>query len=126
MARIPTWRGDSGVPSSFSAAIGSAAAVSRRTRSIPSRKGRLAAIRFWARTIREAAMSSIALVIFLVDCTLRMRRRRMRSWPPAMGQSTFPVSNPSRNVVRPLSSSSPSGRAPVRADRLEHRRVVRP
>ena len=58
-------------------------------------------------------MSSIALVIFLVDCTLRIRRRRMRSWPPAMRQSTFPVSNPSRKVVRPLSSSSPSGMAPV-------------
>ncbi len=80
---------------------------------MPSRKGRFAAIRFWARTIRDAAMSSIALVIFLVDCTLRIRRRRTRSWPPAMRQSTFPVSNPSRNVVMPLSSSSPSGMAPV-------------
>ena len=57
---------------------------------MPTRYGRLAAIRFWARTIREAAMSSMALVIFLVDCTLRIRRRRTRSWPPAIDQSTFP------------------------------------
>src|SRR5919197_357561 len=34
--------------------------------------------------MRLAAMSSMARVIFLVDCTLRMRRRRIRSWPPAM------------------------------------------
>src|SRR6266511_1807472 len=33
--------------------------------------------------MRLAAMSSIARVIFLVDCTLRMRLRRIRSWPPA-------------------------------------------
>ncbi len=103
----------SGVPSSFAATCESAAAVRRRTRSMPSRYGRLAAMRAWARTIREAAMSSIALVIFLVDCTLRIRRRRMRSWPPAMNQSTFPVSNVSRNAVNALSISSPSGRALV-------------
>ena len=79
-----------------------------------------AAMRAWARTIREAAMSSIALVIFLVDCTLRMRRRRMRSWPPAMDQSTFPVSNVSRNADSALSISPSSGRAPRRADVVEH------
>src|SRR6185503_5965006 len=33
--------------------------------------------------MRLAAMSSIALVIFLVDCTDLMRRRRTRSAPPA-------------------------------------------
>ena len=70
-------------------------------------------MRAWARTIRDAAISSMALVIFLVDCTLRIRRRRTRSWPPAMDQSTFPVSKPSRNEVSPRSSSSPSGSVPL-------------
>jgi hypothetical protein len=45
------------------------------TRVISSAYGLEAATRAWARAIREAAMSSIALVIFLVDCTERMRRR---------------------------------------------------
>ena len=36
---------------------------------------RLAVTRCCALTMREAAMSSIARVIFLVDCTDRMRRR---------------------------------------------------
>ena len=80
---------------------------------MPSRKGRLAAMRAWARTIREAAMSSIALVIFLVDCTLRIRRRRMRSWPPAMDQSTFPVSKVSLKADSAFSISSSSGSALV-------------
>src|ERR1700722_1994819 len=35
----------------------------------------------WGRTILEAAMSSMARVIFWVDWTLRMRRRRILSWP---------------------------------------------
>src|SRR5258706_8736538 len=46
--------------------------------------GTAAATRACAFTIRLAAISSIARVIFFVDCTDRMRRRRMRSWPPAM------------------------------------------
>ena len=71
-------------------------------------------------------MSSIALVIFLVDCTLRIRRRRMRSWPPAMGQSTFPVSKPSRNAVRRLVELVPVGQRPWSADGLEHGGVVAP
>src|SRR4029078_13109511 len=33
--------------------------------------------------MRLAAISSMARVIFLVAWTLLMRRRRMRSWPPA-------------------------------------------
>ena len=33
----------------------------------------------WARTMRLAAMSSIARVIFFVDWTLRIRRLRIRS-----------------------------------------------
>ena len=36
-------------------------------------------MRLWARTIWEAAMSSIALVIFFVDWMLLIRRSRMRS-----------------------------------------------
>ena len=38
-----------------------------------------AATRCCALTMRDAAISSIARVIFLVDCTLRMRRRRILS-----------------------------------------------
>src|SRR5438552_12363381 len=34
-------------------------------------------------------MSSIARVIFLVDCTLLMRLRRMRSWPPGIARSAL-------------------------------------
>jgi len=41
--------------------------------------GTAASTRACARTMRLAAMSSMARVIFLVDCTLRMRLRRMRS-----------------------------------------------
>ncbi len=69
----------SGVPSSRPAASGSPVAVSSTTRAMPSWYGLEAAIRPWARTICEAAMSSIALVIFLVDWMLLIRRRRMRS-----------------------------------------------
>jgi hypothetical protein len=36
--------------------------------------------------MRDAAMSSIARVIFFVDCTDRMRRRKTRSWAP-IGQA---------------------------------------
>ena len=43
--------------------------------------------RCWAFMTRVAAMSSIALVIFLVFWTLVMRRRRTRSLPPAMTNS---------------------------------------
>src|SRR5262249_54041902 len=46
--------------------------------------GRAPAMACWALTIRDAAMSSMARVIFFVDSTLRMRRRRTRSCPPAM------------------------------------------
>ena len=53
-------------------------------------------------TICDAAISSIALVIFFVDWTLRMRRRRTRSWPPAIAQSTLPVSKPSWNAFSAL------------------------
>src|SRR6185503_16413360 len=49
---------------------------------ISSAYGRAAFIRACALTMREAAMSSIALVIFLVDWTERIRRRRTRSWAP--------------------------------------------
>src|SRR5918998_4155307 len=41
--------------------------------------GRDASTRAWARAIREVAMSSIALVIFFVDWTERIRRRRSLS-----------------------------------------------
>src|SRR4051794_51459 len=44
--------------------------------------GRAAPIRCCAFTIRDAAMSSIARVIFFVDCTDRMRRRYRRSLAP--------------------------------------------
>ena len=46
--------------------------------------GRAAATRCCALTMRDAAISSIARVIFLVDWTLRMRLRRIRSWPLAI------------------------------------------
>src|SRR5437868_2510071 len=46
--------------------------------------GRAAATRCCAFWMREAAMSSIARVIFLVDSTLRIRRRSARSCPPAI------------------------------------------
>src|SRR2546421_4683273 len=42
-------------------------------------------MRCWARTIREAAISSMARVVFIVDWMLRIRRLRMRSWLPATG-----------------------------------------
>ena len=105
------------------ALLGLAQQLGRRRRVAPGRLhhdaghagpvGAVGVIRFWARTICEAAISSIALVIFFVDWTLRMRRRRTRSWPPAIGQSTFPVSKPSRNDCRLLSSSASSGSLPV-------------
>src|SRR3954447_3083320 len=41
-----------------------------------------AATRCCALTMRDAAMSSIALVIFLVDCTDLIRRRKTRCWAP--------------------------------------------
>ena len=69
-------------------------------------------MRPWARTICDAAISSIALVIFCVDLMLLIRRRRMRSWPPAIGQSTFPVSNVSVNRFSASASTSPSGSLP--------------
>src|SRR5687767_3659429 len=62
-----------------------AAARLRITSVICSLYGRAAATRAWALTMRLAAMSSIAFVIFFVLCTDLMRRRRMRSAPPAMG-----------------------------------------
>jgi hypothetical protein len=34
--------------------------------------------------MRDAAISSMARVIFFVDWTLRMRLRRIRSWPLAI------------------------------------------
>src|SRR5664280_1442777 len=50
-------------------------------------------MRAWEREIWDAAMSSIALVIFLVACTDLIRRRRIRSCPPAMvPPSSFAVS----------------------------------
>ena len=51
---------------------------------MPFAYGTAAWTRACAFTIRLAAISSMARVIFFVDCTDRMRRRRMRSWPPAM------------------------------------------
>ena len=41
--------------------------------------GTAAWTRAWAFTMRLAAMSSMARVIFFVDSTLRIRRRRIRS-----------------------------------------------
>src|SRR6478609_1148647 len=61
-----------------------AAARSWTTSVISSEYGWAAWTRACARTMREAAMSSIARVIFFVDCTVRIRRRRIRSWPPAI------------------------------------------
>src|SRR3954454_1615950 len=55
------------------------------TRVISSAYGAAARARCWARAMREAAMSSIARVIFLVDWTDLMRRRRTRIWA-AIGQ----------------------------------------
>ena len=43
-----------------------------------------ASTRAWALTIREAAISSMAEVIFMVDCTLLIRRRISRSSALAM------------------------------------------
>ena len=40
-------------------------------------------MRCWARTIRDAAISSMARVVFMVDWMLLIRRLRMRSWLPA-------------------------------------------
>src|SRR5438445_13894075 len=39
-------------------------------------------MRCCALTMRDAAMSSIAFVIFFVDCTDLIRRRYSRSWAP--------------------------------------------
>ena len=69
-------------------------------------------------------MSSIALVIFFVDCTLRMRRRRTRSWPPAMGQSTVPVSKESDERLQRLVEGVGVGQGPGRADVVEQLGVV--
>ena len=57
-------------------ATSSIAAVSR------SAYGRASITRCWAFTIRDAAMSSIARVIFIVDWTERIRRRTTRSCAP--------------------------------------------
>ena len=54
---------------------GVAAQRAQRPRQLGSVYGRAAFIRFCALTMRDAAMSSIALVIFLVDWTERIRRR---------------------------------------------------
>src|SRR3954471_11224161 len=51
------------------------------TRVISSAYGLDAATRCWALEIRDAATSSIARVIFLVDCTDWMRRRYSRRLP---------------------------------------------
>jgi hypothetical protein len=51
----------------------------RTTSVMPFAYGTAAWTRACALTIRLAAMSSIARVIFFVDCTVRIRRRRMRS-----------------------------------------------
>src|SRR4051794_7030629 len=63
------------------------AARFRMTSVICSEYGRAAATRDCALTMREAAMSSIALVIFLVLWTDRILVLRMRSWPPATCRS---------------------------------------
>ncbi len=60
------------------------AARLRMTSVMRSLYGRAAATRCCALTMRDAAMSSIALVIFFVDSTVLIRRRRMRSCPPAI------------------------------------------
>ncbi len=61
-------------------ATSSIAAVSR------SAYGRASMTRCCALTIRDAAMSSMARVIFAVDCTDRIRRRTMRSWAPTLAR----------------------------------------
>ena len=59
-----------------------------------------------ALTIRLAAMSSIARVIFFVDWTLRIRRRRIRSWPPAMVNSLHSVFSVLSESASPGASAS--------------------
>src|SRR5579875_4137856 len=45
-------------------------------------------------------MSSIALVIFFVDSTLRILRRRIRSWPPAIALARLASGRALRARVR--------------------------
>ncbi len=56
-----------------------AAARSRTTSVIFSEYGTAACTRCWALTIREAAISSMARVIFFVAWTVRIRPLRIRS-----------------------------------------------
>src|SRR5207247_8393032 len=46
--------------------------------------GRAASTRCWALRMREVAISSMARVIFMVDCTERIRRRTSRSFAPTV------------------------------------------
>src|SRR5258708_1267572 len=90
------------------------------TRVIASAYGRAAETECCALTMRDAAMSSIALVIFLVDWTLRMRLLRTRSWPPATDDSPYCDPSPaapvdtkrSVNSLMPDTSASSDGTAP--------------
>src|SRR4051812_14099134 len=50
--------------------------------------------------MRLAAMSSLARVIFFVDCTDRIRRRRILFWPPATTDSLYLGRFFGRGVVR--------------------------
>ena len=81
----PTLRTVSGFRSMGWSSPAPAAARLRMTSVICSLYGRAAATRCCALTMRDAAISSMARVIFLVDWTLRMRLRRIRSWPLAIG-----------------------------------------
>ena len=71
-------------------------------------------------------MSSIALVIFLVDWTLRIRRRSTRSCPPAIAQLTVPTSNRSKNSCSALSRTAVVGQVARLADRAEKVGVTGP
>src|SRR5580700_9221751 len=83
----------------------------------------------WARTILEAAMSSMARVIFWVDWTLRMRRRRILSWPAGTplglpgGRRRRPPARllcvGTAGVVLPLADVVFSPRRPIRLDEVE-------
>ncbi len=61
------------------------AARSATTSVIESLYGWAACTRPCARTMRLAAISSCARVIFCVDWIVLILRRRSRSWPPAIG-----------------------------------------
>src|SRR5579884_2606301 len=82
-------------------------------------------MRCWARTICEAAMSSMARVIFCVAWTLLMRRRSTRSWPLAMG-SVLPCVEARLERLEHLAELGLLGQRAGRADLLQDLRGVDP